>query len=279
LEAGRIICVQQKFLLQLIKQTIRATFAPEQMKNNVCMTADSVTCELSNSDSGVKGLETSELEENKEVLSRVKRQRTRHDTAEDTTNECHIISNGHACGSEPEITAASGEESSDEDETVFLRNLEAKAMENYVNSIPTEVTEMSHSSDTDMTDENTKRNKKRKMCANGIVKDVNYEGSNKNRMKATLQKEAVKEPKGIDCGQAARLSLTAGFVWDADPSLLPAAAASHRSDSSSEEEEVDKVYRHYVEYSHNFHHCCLMVILLCKCLLWNTECEHKSGGI
>lgn len=234
------------------------------------MTADNATCELSNSDSGVKGLETCELEENKEVLSRVKRQRTRRDTAEESTNECHIISNGGACGSEPEITAESREESSDEDEAVFLRKLEAKAMEKYVDSIPAEIAEISCNSGTDVTDENTRRNKKRKKCADGIVKDVNYERSNKNRMKAAQQNEAVKEPKGIDCGQATRLSLTAGFVWDADPSLLPAAAAPHRPDSSSDEEEVDKVYRHYIEYSHNFHHCCLMVILLCKCLLWNT---------
>lgn len=261
--------------MQRIKQTTRATFAPEQMKGNVCMTADSVTCELTNSDGGVKGLETSELEEKKEVLSRVKRQRTRHDTAEDTTNECHIISDGGACGSEPEITAESGEE----DETVFLRNLEAKAMEKYVNIIPTEVAEISHNSDTDVTDANTKQNRKRKRCANGIVEDVNYEGSNKKRTKSTLRNEAVKESKGIDCGQAMRLSLTAGFVWDADPSLLPAAAVPHRSDSSSEEEEVDKVNRHYIEYSYNFHHCCLMLILICRCLMWNTECEHKSGGI
>jgi len=258
--------VQQRFLFQLIKQTTRATFAPEQM-SDVCMTADNVTCDLSNSDSGVKGLEASELEENKEVLSRVKRQRTRHDTAEDTTSECHIISIGGACGSDPEVTAESGEEFSDEDEAVFLRKLEAKAMENYVNSIPTEVAEISHNSDTDVTDESTRQNKKRKTYANGIVEDGSYEGSNKKRMKGPLQNEAVKEPKGIDCGQATRLSLTAGFVWDADPSLLPAAAAPHRSDSSSDEEEVDKVYKQYIEYSHNFHHCCLMVILLCKCLL------------
>jgi len=103
------------------------------------MTADNATCELSNSDGAVKGLETSELQENKEVLSRVRRQRIRHDTAEDTTNECHIIS----CGSEPEITAESGEEFSDEDEATFLRNLKAKTMEKYVNSIPTEVAEIS----------------------------------------------------------------------------------------------------------------------------------------
>ena len=271
--------MQQRFLFQLMKQTTRATFAPEQMESNVCMTADNATCELSNSDSGVKSLETPELEDNKEVLSRVKRQRTRHDTAEDSTNVCPTVLNVGACGSEREITAESGEEFSDEDEAAFLRKLEAKAMEKYVNSIPTEVAEISHNSDTDVTDENTRRNKKRKMCANGIVKDVNYEGSNKKRVKAAVQNEAVKEPKGIDCGQATRLSLTAGFVWDADPSLLPAAAAPHKSDSSSDEEEVDKVYKHYIEYSHNFHHCFLMVILLCKCLLWNTECKHKSGGI
>jgi hypothetical protein len=90
----------------------------------------------------------------------------------------------------------------------------------------------------------------------------------------------VKETKGIDCGQATRLLLTGDFVWDADPSLLPAAAAApHRSDSSSDEEETDKVYKHYIEYSHNFHHCCLVVILLCRCLLWNADCENKSGGI
>jgi hypothetical protein len=271
LEAGRIICVQQKFLLQLTKQTTRATFAAEQMKSYVCMTADNATCELSNSDSEVKGLETSELEENKEVLSRVKRRRRRHDTAEDTTNESHIISNGGVCGSEPEITAESGEEFSDEDEAAFLRKLEAKAMEKYVDSIPSEVSKISRNSDIDVTDENTRRNKKRKMCANGIVKDVNNERHNKKRMKAALQNEAVKELKGMDYGQATRLSLTAGFVWDADPSLLPAAAAPHKSDSSSDEEEVDKVYIHYIEYSHNFRHCCLTIILLCKCLLCGTQ--------
>jgi len=249
LEAGRIICVQQRFLSRLIRQTTIATFAPEQMKSNVCMTADNATCELSNSDGGVKGLEASEIDENKEVLPRVKRQRTRHDTAEDTTTECHIIS----CGSEPEITAESGEEFSDEDEAMFLKKLEAKALESYVNSIVTAVAEISRKSDTDVTDENTRRNKKRKMSASGIVKDVNYEGSNKKRVKAAVQNEAVKELKCIDCGQATRLSLTAGFVWDANPSLLPAAAAHHKSDSSSDEEEVDKVYRHYIEYSHNFH--------------------------
>lgn len=244
------------------------------------MTADNVTCELRNSDSGVKSLETSELEENKEVLSRVKRRRTRRDKAEDTTNEHHIILYGGACGNEPEITVESGEEFSDEDEAAFLRKLEAEAMEKYLNSITTEVTEVSHNSDTDVTDGNTRQNKKRKMCGNGIVKDINYEGSNNKRMKAAVHNEAVKEPKDIDCGQATRLSLAAGFVWDANPSLLPAAAAPHRSDSSSgEEEEIDKVYKYSIEYSHSFHHCCLMVILLCKCLLWNTECEHKSEGI
>lgn len=233
--------MQQRFLLQLHKEITRATFAPEQRKSSVGMTADSVTCELSNSDSGINGLETSEIEENKQVTSRVKRQSTQCDTAEDTAHECRIISNGGACGTEPEITAEPEEDFSDEDETVFLRKLEAKAMEEYVNSISTEVMKKSHNSDPGVTDENTRRNKKRKMCANGIVKDVNYEGSNKKRIKAALQSEAVKEPKGIGCGRATRLCLTAGFVWDADPSLLPAAAAPHKSDSSSDEEEVDKV--------------------------------------
>ena len=263
--------------MQLIRQTPRATFAPEQMKSNVRMTADNATCELSNSDSGVKGLETSELEENKEVLSRVKRQRTRHDSAEDTTNVCHIISNGGAYGSEPEITAESEEEFSDEDEAVFLRKLEAKAMAEYVNSISTEVMKISCNSDTDVTCENTRQNKKRKMCANGIVKDVSYEKSNKKRMKAALQNEAVKEPQGIDCDEAARLLLTAGFVWDADPSLLPAAAAPHRFDSSSDEEEVDKVGREYIEYSHYFHHCYLTLILLCKCCCGTLNFSIKMG--
>jgi len=35
-----------------------------------------------------------------------------------------------------------------------------------------------------------------------LKKDVNHEGSNKKRMKAALENEAMKEPKGIDCGQA-----------------------------------------------------------------------------
>ena len=129
------------------------------------MTADNVTCELSKSDCGVKGLETSELEENKEVLSRAKRQRTRHDT-----DECHIISNGSACGSEPKITVESEEEFSDEDEAAFLRKLEANAMEKYVNSVPTEVVEISRNSDTDVTDENTRRNKKRKCVQMELLK-------------------------------------------------------------------------------------------------------------
>jgi len=154
------------------------------------------------------------------------------------------------CGSEPEITAESGEEFLDEDDVMFLRKLEAKAMENYVNSIPTEVAGIACNSDIYVRD--TRRNK-RKMCANGIVKDVNYEGCNKKGVKTALQNEGVKEPKCIDCGQAMRLSLTAGFVWDADPSLVPAAAAPHKSDSSSDEEEVEKLYSHYIEYSHNFH--------------------------
>jgi hypothetical protein len=93
------------------------------------------------------------------------------------------ISNVGACRSEPEITAESGEEFSDEDEATFLRKLEAKAMEKCVNSIPTEVTEISYDSDTNVTDENTRRNKKRKMCADGIVKNVHYERSNIKRMK------------------------------------------------------------------------------------------------
>jgi hypothetical protein len=265
LEAGRIICVQQRFLFQLIKRTARVTFAPEQTKSNVCITADKGTCDLNNIDSGVQGLEASEHEGNKEVLPRAKRRKARYDSAEDTENECRVIQSGGASGSEPEIEVRAGEDSSDEDETTFLRKLEAKAMENYVNSVSTEVLEMSCDSDTDVTDENTRRNKKRKVCANGIVKDVSVEGSHKKRMKAAVQNEVIKEPKGADRGQAMRLSLTAGFVWDANPSLLPAAAAPHKSDSSSDEEEVEKVGRQYIDYPHNFHHCCLTVTLLCVC--------------
>jgi hypothetical protein len=240
LEAGRIICVQQRFLFHLNKETTRATFAPDQTKNNVGMTADSATRERSDGDGGVTGLETSGIEENKPVTSRVKRQRTQRDTAGDTANECRVISNGVACGSEWEITVES-EDLSDEDETTYLRKLEAKAMEEHLNSTSSEVMKISHNSDPDMTEENTRQNKKRKTCADGIAKGANCEGSNKKRIRAAPQNEAAKEPKDVDRGQAARLSLIAGFVWDADPSLLPAAAAPHKSDSSSDEEEVDKV--------------------------------------
>lgn len=232
--------MQKKFLLQLIKLTTRATFAPEQTRSNVCITAGDGTCDLNNSDSGVQGLETSEYVENKEVLPRGKGRWVRHDSGEDTTNECLISSNG-ASGSEPEFEARLEEESSDEDETVFLRKLEAKALANNVDSMSAEILEVSHNSDVGVTDVNVRGNKKRKVCAKKIVKDVNYEGSDKKRMKAAVQNEAVKKPKDVDCGQATRLSLTAGFVWDANPSLLPAAAAPHKSDSSSDEEKVDKV--------------------------------------
>lgn len=253
LDGGRIICLQQKFVFKLIKFKTRAAVAAEWAKRKVGGTSQHQKSELSNGNTAHQGLDTSGQELNKGILPRVKR----HEGAGGPTND-------DACVSEPESEAKSGEESSDEDETTFLRKLEAEAMKNcYVSSASNEVREMSHNSDIDDTEQKMKQ-KKRKMCAEGIIEDC--EGSCKKRMKTTvqdemlnelkgfdheggcnsgverlIQSEKVKELKNLDCGQAARLSLSAGFVWDADPSLLPAATADQKSDSSSDEEEVSKV--------------------------------------
>jgi hypothetical protein len=259
LDGGRIICLQQKFVFKLIKLKARATVAAEWAKRKVGRTSQHQKSELGDSNSALRGLDTSEQEEqNKGVVPRVKRREgAGHDSCGGPTSDDTSIS-------EPESETKSGEESSDEDETAFLRKLEAEAMKNFsVNSASKEVQEMSHNSDIDVAEQKMKQNK-RKMYAERNIED--YERSCKKRMKTTVQNEVLKEQKDIDdegdcrsgvktlmqseevkelkdlnCGQAMRLSLSAGFVWDADPSLLPAAAAAHKSDSSSDEEEVSKV--------------------------------------
>lgn len=258
LDGGRIICLQQKFVFKLIKLKARATVAAEWAERKVGRTSRHQKSELSDGNSAHQGLDASEQELNKGILPRVKRHEgAGYDSRGGPTND-------DACVSEPESETKSGEESSDEDETAFLRKLEAEAMKNcYVNSASNEVQEISHNSDIDITEQKMKQ-KKRKMHAEGIVADC--EGSCKKRMKTTvhdevlkelkdidhdggcnsgvetlIQSEEVKGLKNLDCGQAARLSLNARFVWDADPSHLPAAAAAQKSDSSSDEEEVSKV--------------------------------------
>lgn len=253
-DGGRIICLQQKYVFKLIKLKARAAVAAEWAKSKVGRTSQHQKSELSNGNR----LGTSEQELNTGILPRVKR----HEGA--GYDSCGGPTNDDACVSEPENETKSGEESSDEDETAFLRRLEAKAMKNYyVNSASNEVQETSHNSDDYVTEQKMKQ-KKRKMHEEGIIEDC--EGTCKKKMKTTVQDELLKEMKNIDhagrcnsgmetliqrkevkelkhldCGQAARLSVSAGFVWDADPSLLPAAAAAQKSDSSSDEEEVSKV--------------------------------------
>jgi hypothetical protein len=258
LDGGRIICLQQRFVFKLIKLKARATVAAERATRKVRGTSRHQKSELSNVNSAHQGLDTSEEELNKGILPRVKR----HEGA--GYDSCGGPTNDGACVSESESETQSEDESSDEDETAFLRKLEAEAMKNcFVNSASNEVQQMSHNSDIDVTEQKMKE-KKRKMHAEGIIED--YEGSCRKRMKTTVQDEVLKELKDIDheggcssgvetliqsdevkklkdlnCGQTARLSLSAGFVWDADPSLLPAAAAAQKSDNSSDEEEVSKV--------------------------------------
>jgi hypothetical protein len=258
LDGGRIICLQQRFVFKLIKLKARATVAAERAKRNVGGRLQHQKSELSNASIAHQGLDATEQELNTEILPRVKR----HEGA--GYDPCGGTTNDDACVSEPESETKSGEESSDEDETAFLRKLEAEAVKNcYVNSESNKMQEMSHNSDIDVTEQKMKQ-QKRKMCAKGIVED--FEGSCKKRMKTAVQDEVlnelkdtdheggcssgvetlmqrkeVKKLKDLDCGQAARLSLSAGFVWDTDPSLLPAAAAARKSDSSSDEEEVSKV--------------------------------------
>jgi hypothetical protein len=157
------------------------------------------------------------------------------DSCEGFTKECHIFSNDDAPESKTEIEEKL-EESSDE-ETASLRKLNAKTTgKNYANNTLNEVQEMSRNSNVDVT-----KSKKRQIYAEEITEGVDYEGSHKKRIKTNLQNEVVSEPKGADTDQMTRLSLTTGFVWDANPSLLPAATAAHKSDTSSDEEEVHKV--------------------------------------
>lgn len=254
LDGGRIICLQQKFVFKLIKLKSRAAVAAEWAKRKIGRTSQHQKFELSNDNR----LSTSEQELNTGILPRVKR----HEGA--GYDSCEGPKNDDACVSEPETGTKSGEESSDEDETAFLKRLEDEAMKNfYVNSATNEVQKTSHNSDDYITEQKMKQ-KKRKMHEEGIIE--NCEGTCKKKMKTTMQDELHKELKDIDheggcnsgvetliqrkefkelknlnCGQAARLSMSAGFVWDADPSLLPAAAAAQKSDSSSDEEEVSKV--------------------------------------
>jgi hypothetical protein len=256
LDGGRIICLQQKFVFKLIKLKARAAVATEWAKRKVGGTSQHQKSELGDSNSALRGLDTSQQEEqNKGIVPRVKRHEgARHDPCEGPTSD-------DASVSEPESETKSGEESSDEDETTFLRKLEAEAMKNFcVNSASKEAQEMSHNSDIDVAEQKIKQNK-RKMYSERIIegscmkrmkttvqnevrkeqKDIDDDGDARSGLKTLMQSEEVKEVKHLDCGQALRLSLNAGFVWDADPSLLPAAAAAQKSDSSSDEEEVSKV--------------------------------------
>ncbi|PNF28207.1 hypothetical protein B7P43_G07551 [Cryptotermes secundus] len=253
LVGGRIICLQQKFVFKLIKLKARAAVAAESAKRKVDRTSQHQKSELSNGNR----LGTSEQELNTRILPRVKR----HEGA--GYDSCEGPTNDDACVSEPENETKSGEESSDEDETAFLRRLEAKAMKNYYgNSTSNEVQETSHNSDDYITEQEMKQ-KKRKMHEEGIIedceetykkkmkttvrdellkelKDIDHEGGCNSGVETLIQRKEIKELKNLYCGQAARLSVSAGFVWDADPSLLPAAAAAQKSDSSSDEEEVSK---------------------------------------
>jgi hypothetical protein len=231
LDAGRIICVQQRFIFQLIKLKARATVPAEWAKRKVGGTSKRQKSGLGNSNSALQGLDTCQQEQNKGILPRVREHKgVGHDS-------CGGPANGGASVTEPEGEIKLEEESSDEDEAAFLRKLEAEAMKNYcVNGTSNEVQELSHDSDIDVAEQKMKQTK-RKMRAESVTED--YEGNHNKRVKTAVQSEVVKELKGVDCGQAAGLSLSAGFVWDADPSLLPAAA--QKSDSSSDEEEVSKV--------------------------------------
>jgi hypothetical protein len=162
-----------------------------------------------------------------------------HDSFKDAEKDCQIISNDDASGSEPDIEVKSEKEFSDEAETAILRKPEVKTIKkncgkNKLNGVQ----EMSCNSNDDVT-----KSKKRQMPAEEIVGDASSEGSCKKRIKTNVQSKVVREPKGVNSGQVKRLTLITGFVWDADPSLLPAATASHKSDTSSDEELVHKVGR------------------------------------
>jgi hypothetical protein len=146
-----------------------------------------------------------------------------------TTKDCHIISNDGAPGSEPE--------------TVLSKTLKR----NCANNTSKEVQKVSCNSDVDAPEMKMKGSKKRQIYVEEINENVDYEGNHKKWRKTAVQNEGVEEVKGVDSDQLPRLSLTAGFVWDANPSLLPAATAAHKSDSSSDEEEVDKVGRQDVK--------------------------------
>jgi hypothetical protein len=263
LVGGRIICLHQKFVSKVMKLGGRATGDAEWAKRKVAGTSQHLQ-KLSNSDNVPQSLEMSEQEQHKGILPRDKRH-------EEYGQDSCGPTNDDASVNEPESELKSWEGSSDEDETVFLRKLEAEAMKTCcITGTSNKAEEIPHSSDIDISEQQMKQNK-RKMRVERVSeeyegnrnkrlkievwnevpeepKDVDREGGCSSGTKTWMQSEEVKEPKDPGLGQAARLSLSAGFVWDADPALLPAAAAARRSDSSSDEEEASKVEEHRFKF-------------------------------
>jgi hypothetical protein len=259
LDGGRIICLQQKFVFKVIKLKARAKVDAEWAKRKVSGTSQRLQ-KLGNSDTASEDPEISEQKQNKVILPRV----MGHE--EYGQESCEGPTHDDASVSEPESELKSWEGSSDEDETVYLRKLEAEA------GASNEMQEMPHNSDTDVTEQQMKHNKRRmhvegdtEECeascnkrkrteAQNVPGDVGHEGG------CNSGAETLTQSEGPGVGQAKRLSLSAGFVWDADPSLLPAATAAPKSDGSSDEEEVSQVEDCYL----NCIGCCLTAVSVCK---------------
>jgi hypothetical protein len=264
LDGGRIICLQQRFVFKVIKLKARATVDAEWAKRKVSRTSQCLQ-KLGNKDTASEDPEISEQKQNKVILPRV----MEHE-GYGQEESCEGPSNDDASVSEPESELKSWQGSSDEDETVYLRKLEAEAMKNCcVAGTSNEMQEMPHNSDMDVTEQQMKQNKRR-MHVEGDTEEC--EASCNKRMRTEAQNEpedvghevgcnsgaeTLTQSEGPGLGQVTRLSLNAGFVWDADPSLLPAATAPPKSDGSSDEEEVSQVEE-----------CCLNCFHFQLCLHW-----------
>ncbi|KAJ9583610.1 hypothetical protein L9F63_022054, partial [Diploptera punctata] len=107
-------------------------------------------------------------------------------------------------------------ESSDEDESEFDKKLENKAL---IKGSPEKCDLKRHMSEED---EEGKKNKKKRLSDN-VQNESHSNGQNAG-----------------ESGSTARLSLSGGFIWDANPNLLLEGNAEDKSDSSDEEHSTEK---------------------------------------
>ncbi|XP_069678974.1 rRNA biogenesis protein RRP5 isoform X2 [Periplaneta americana] len=204
-ERGRIICVQQRFFFEVNKLKGRAMIAEEIRKKKEARQSKIDNCNsgIQNSTSGIKP-----------GSAKKSSSKNSHKTSYDEKLMMTVSEDGDSSEGEEHRSIGEIEECSESNElrTAFS------------------------DSETEETVKGRKKRKKRRMS-----KGEDSEVKDDNKKRKTSLGDEVKDSKTSEPEQLSRLSLSAGFVWDPKPSLLPLGAATHQPDSSSEEEEnVDK---------------------------------------